>query len=233
MMQITYRLDGPNVALILSRLDPALERGAEINGYTRTGDRFVRELIANPAASNTAFLNRLVARSAAFMPRLLAQASGLEPPDWEQGLLLFLDRIEDHGSDWYLVGSASLAVRGIAVHPGDIDICTSEPDALRLQDLLIDELVQPVQDSTGWVGKWFGRAFVGAKFEWLGGVNETADAGGASDYGPVAQSKLETVRWHGYDIRVPPLDLMLAVSERRGLSERAALIEAAMKSAAS
>jgi hypothetical protein len=39
---------------------------------------------------------------------------------------------------------------------------------------------------------------------------------------------LETIHWQGYAIRVPPLDLQLAVNERRGRLERAAVIRAAL-----
>jgi len=47
-----------------------------------------------------------------------------------------------------------------------------------------------------------------------------------SDFGPVAASRLETVTWEGWQLRVPPLDLQRAVSERRGLTTRVALIDA-------
>jgi hypothetical protein len=61
-----------------------------------------------------------------------------------------------------------------------------------------------------------------------GGVDETADKPEVSDFGPVAESRLERVDWHGHSIRVPPLDLQLRVSERRGLMDRAALIRRAI-----
>ena len=35
----------------------------------------------------------------------------------------------------------------------------------------------------------------------------------------------ETIRWQGYGIKVPPLDLQYRVSQRRGLTDRAAKIE--------
>jgi hypothetical protein len=94
--------------------------------------------------------------------------------------------------------------------------------------LLGDDLIQPLQDSTGWVGQWFGRAFTGAKLEWLGGVNASADAGGASDFGPTAHAHLETIHWNDYAIRVPPLELQLEVSRRRGLLVRTEKIRAAL-----
>jgi hypothetical protein len=46
------------------------------------------------------------------------------------------------------------------------------------------------------------------------------------DFGPVAASRLETVTWEDWQLRVPPLDLQRAVSQRRGLADRVALIDA-------
>lgn len=51
------------------------------------------------------------------------------------------------------------------------------------------------------------------------------------DYGPAAASRLEHVTWRGHRIAVPPLDLQLAVANRRGLADRARLIEAAIRPA--
>lgn len=50
----------------------------------------------------------------------------------------------------------------------------------------------------------------------------------SGDQGPIAASRLEVIRWRGYDIRVPPLELQLEVSRRRGLGERVAIIERAL-----
>ena len=62
-----------------------------------------------------------------------------------------------------------------------------------------------------------------------GDVNAQAEQNGPADFGPTALERSETVTWKGYEINVPPLDLQLAVSERRGLRERADLIRAWMK----
>ena len=50
----------------------------------------------------------------------------------------------------------------------------------------------------------------------------------ALGFGPMAARRLETAEWRGYALRVPPLDLQLAVTERRGLAERAAGIRAVL-----
>jgi len=60
-------------------------------------------------------------------------------------------------------------------------------------------------------------------------VNQRADDPLPSDFGPTAASRLEQVTWHGTVLRVPPLDLQLEVSKRRGLADRVAKIERALE----
>ncbi len=42
---------------------------------------------------------------------------------------------------------------------------------------------------------------------------------------PWEQALRETINWNGYQLQVPPLDLQLMVSQRRGLTERAEKIK--------
>jgi hypothetical protein len=163
-----------------------------------------------------------------FTEPMLRQTSGISPIPWSEALITVLDIIEGHGLDWWLTGSAALSVRGLNVIPSDIDFITGEADALNLGDLLVDYLVQPMMDTSGWIGKWFGRAFPGARVEWVGGVVDWVDDHGITDFGPAAAARLLTIEWCGRSIRVPPLDLQLAVNERRGRLERAQLIRQAM-----
>lgn len=59
----------------------------------------------------------------------------------------------------------------------------------------------------------------------MSGVNATADRPEVADFGPTAVRRAEMIRWQGYDIKVPPLDLQYQVSVRRGLADRAAKIK--------
>ena len=52
------------------------------------------------------------------------------------------------GIDWWLYGSAALAIRGLDVDPGDVDFTVS--DACRTGELFADMLVEPVQHADGW-----------------------------------------------------------------------------------
>jgi len=122
----------------------------------------------------------------------------------------------------------ALAVRGLDIAPRDIDLSVSDADAHRLGAALLDHLVEPVSPTPGWFCNWFGRAFLHARVEWVGGVDERADCPYVSDFGPTAAACVQTVTWHGYGLRVPPLDLQLDVSRRRGLTGRVAAIERAL-----
>jgi hypothetical protein len=75
------------------------------------------------------------------------------------------------------------------------------------------------------LSQWWGRAFVHARIEWAGGVTSAADEPEITDFGMAATAALQVVRWRDWDIRVPPLALQRAVSVRRGLPGRVALID--------
>ncbi len=173
-------------------------------------------------------LDIIYANFARYAETMILQRAGELPVAWEEVLLAFLDIVADEPIDWYLVGSAALAVRGLPVSPGDVDLVIDGPGAHCLGALLHDHLVEPVAPTYGWVADTFARAFLGACLEWLGGINERADQPATSDYGPTAAGRLETVVWRGHELRVPPLDLQLAVSERRGRDRVAAMIREAI-----
>jgi len=95
---------------------------------------------------------------------------------------------------------------------------------VRLAAVVSDLLIEPLAGG-GQLGVWWLRGFDGARFECVGGVHASVDDGELpSDFGPVAAGRLETLQWRGHRVRVPPLDLQLHVSERRGLEERARAI---------
>lgn len=155
---------------------------------------------------------------------MVRQSARLAPIDWEQGLELFAARAEGSPLRWWLYGSGALAVRGIRLQPGDLDIHVD--DALAAE-LLADHLVEPVTHMVGWVADRGARAFAGVLVEWLAGAHESG-CEPPHEQEDAAESHLEVVTWRGHQIRVPPLELQLAVAKRRGLAERADLIRAAM-----
>jgi hypothetical protein len=164
-------------------------------------------------------------RFEAQLEALLRQTARLEPVPWQNALREAVRRLDDGGVEWWLTGSAALAVRGIPAVPRDLDLVVSDHGAAGAATALHDVLIEPAVPVEGWFCRWWGRAWIGARVEWVGGVTETADEPLPTDFGPVAASSLERIAWDGITIAVPPLELQRAVSERRGLTDRVRLID--------
>jgi len=156
---------------------------------------------------------------------VLRQSAGIDPVPWQDALAHVCARFAPAGVDWWLAGSAALAVRGAPVAPGDLDLIVSGGDSCLAGDLLLDGLIEPVNRGEWNISEWWGRAFASARIEWAGGITAAADEPEITDFGPVAAAALDSVRWRSWDIRVPPLRLQRSVSVRRGLHDRAALID--------
>jgi hypothetical protein len=156
---------------------------------------------------------------------LLDQVSRRTRTPWEDALEHVCDRAERAGIEWFLVGSASVAARGIDVIPGDIDFVVSDQnDALAAFG---DVLINPVlfhPDKT-FVSSWSGRAFEDARLEWISFVHPRLDSWmWPNEVGHYAVSHLETIRWRQRSIRVSPLELHLEIAKQRGFTDRVAAI---------
>jgi hypothetical protein len=160
-----------------------------------------------------------------YAEEMVLQAAGVHPVPWEKALAAFLQIVELQDIDWWLTGSAALSVRGMDIEPRDFDLVVDDEGAQRLGELLLPYVYEPVVPVQDWICNWFGRAFLHARFEWIGGVNEIPDQYGVSDTGLRAASQLEVAMWHGKEIRVPPLELTLQVCEGRGLTDRVKMIQ--------
>ncbi len=222
-MRTLCRSDGKHTFFVITDLDDAYRDAARRLNFASVEDGVARGF---PSASP--HLDRIYETFARRADDLLAQRAGVRPVPWEQALESVIRRVEGQSIDWWVVGSVALAVRGLAVTPGDVDLAVDGAGAHRLGEALLDDLIEPVVPVDGWVCDWFGRAFPGALVEWVGGVDERADRPMPSDFGPIAASRRETVIWRGHQLHVPPLDLQLAVSEARGRTEQAALIRGAL-----
>lgn len=117
-------------------------------------------------------------------------------------------------------------MRGADLVPHDLDLIVSGPDSRRVGDLLVDCLIEPVVRGEWHLSDWWGRGVVGCRVEWAGGVTAASDEPDITDFGLIATRTLESVRWREWQVRVPPLSLQRAVSIRRGLNDRVALIDA-------
>jgi hypothetical protein len=218
-MKVTRRHAGSEVEFVLEDVDPRYRKAVGELAFRMSGGEFVRSFPADALHLETAWAN--FARHA---EEMVLQAAGIEQVPWQDALRVFLQRVEGENVEWWLAGSGALAVRGVDLVPRDLDVIVDPAGARVLADLFADVLMEPLVRVTDWFCEWWCRAFPGARVEWVGGVGPAADAPETSDFGPTAAGQLETVRWEGFKLRVPPIDLQLAVTERRGLSERVAKI---------
>src|SRR5207244_3301736 len=119
-------------------------------------------------------VRRTHARFATHLDVILLQTARVLPVPWGEALELLLRRLDGANVDWWLTGSAAVAVRGVDVAPRDLDLVTDDEGAHVLAELLEDALVEPLQP-VDWFCRWWGRAFLGARVEWVGGVGPAAD----------------------------------------------------------
>lgn len=217
---------GAQTSFVIADLNPAYHQAARDLVYTPTPDGFAKTYPAD-----TPGLEHIYRNFAQWAEPMILQTAQAVPVPWEQALHAFLERIAGEPLDWWLGGSAALAVRGLPITPRDFDLIVDDASAQRLGALFAGHLIEPVLPVQGWFCNWWGRAFLHARFEWVGGADARADQPEVSDFGPAAAQRLETVLWHGQPIRVPPLELQLEVSIRRGLHERAALIQQRLSTA--
>jgi hypothetical protein len=214
---------GERARFVVGASDRLYQDRLEHLGYLGIGDDRFATLWFPGTHRTAAYYERF---AASIEPMVLQSARLVRVP-WEDALLEFLRRVEGSELRWWLYGSAALAVRGLDVEPGDVDV--SVDDAALAGRIFDDLLVTPVLELQDWAAKYTGRAFHGAIFEWLSDPHpEDDDPADPNEQGPFVADRLETVEWHGRRIPVPPLTVQLAACERRGLDDRVQLIRAAI-----
>jgi hypothetical protein len=215
---------GPETYFTIADVDPMYHDAIRNLAYVPLEGGFGKAF-----PTSTLGLDRIYRNFQRYAEEMVPQMAGARPAPWEECLHSFLEAVDPHNIDWWLCGSAALAVRGMEIEPHDIDLVVGDADAERLGELLLYDLVEPVVRVEDWFCNWFARAFLHARLEWVGGVGERADQPEVSDFGPIAESRLETVVWRGREICVPPLDLQLKVNRRRGLDKRVEMIECVLR----
>ena len=219
-MKTQFRSEGDKVAFIICDLDTVYHETARHLFYTKTEHGFAKFYPAN-----TPHIEKIYQNFERYAEEMILQIARVHPVPWEKSLSAFIDVIKGEKLSWWLAGSAALAVRGVPISPGDIDIITDANGAKRLSTLLLDFVVEPIIPVKGWICRWFGSAFWHARIDIVGGVLRSVDRPHITDYGPTAAQRLEVVKWQGETLSIPPLDLQLQVSKRRGLTERVKKIE--------
>lgn len=115
-------------------------------------------------------LRRYFERFKEIAEEMIKQAVGEIPIPWEEGLLTFLKLLKPISLHYWVTGSCALALYGVEIVPHDIDLVTDSESALKLGKFLDNYIYEPVTDTKGWFCKWFGRAFLHVRLEWIGGV---------------------------------------------------------------
>lgn len=191
------------------------ERLVKMGWQPRRPDGFERRVDHMPG------LDAVFERFKRHLPLMLLQSGRHVEADWRTGLHAFAERMEGSGVFWWLYGSAALAVRGIDVAPGDVDLAVQ--DAERATAAMQALLVVPLTYMPAWLADWTAWAFEGSIVEWLEGYHATG-SNPPREQEPAIIDSLEEVSWEGHQILVPPVSIQLPVVEARGLTVRAMAI---------
>ena len=154
------------------------------------------------------------------MPAMLERQSAGGVARWEDALGEVCGRAARADVAFFLVGSAGVALQGVAIEPGDLDLLIeSDDDAKKLAAACVDLLVEPLARTPDWVGRWWARASVfDFRVEWVGGVDPAT-------FGFTAHEPPVEVPWRGWSVGVQPLDRARSVNERLGRLDRVRAIE--------
>ena len=221
-VETELRRDDAGAAFVVRTDEPALQGALRSLAYASADGEFVHRVPADAPE-----LEATYARFEWHVEELLDQTARLRPVPWQDALDDTAKRLDRVGVEWFLIGSAALAARGIPVAPCDLDLVTTDHQgaAAAFADVHIQP---PVLDrERRWIAAWFGRAFIGARVEWVAGVYPEVDVWpGTSEIGPAAAARLEQIEWNGHTLFLSPLDLHLAICEDRGLHDRVEAIRA-------
>ncbi len=156
---------------------------------------------------------------------MIPQKSAKGPAGWIVQFRDLLSRAEQARAPLAVVGSVAMAIRGVGVCPGDIDVLTTLEGADALAESYQDTLVVPLFTSPGF-GR-FGRAFAGGiRVEWLGNPARAQEGPWslAAASWSIA-SPFEEISRESQLLRVPPLELQRAVEVQRQRPHRVAAID--------
>jgi hypothetical protein len=217
-------VDGRTFVIALG-VQPELQLVLRAVGFADRDEGFVLEV-----RGDERICNAVVANWEQHGEAVVEQAIGLRPVPWKDALRAFMRSVDGSGVWWFLVGSTGLAVRGLDVVPGDLDIATNGVGIQTLVQIFRDQLLTPVVDTRGWlICELEARVFLGARVDVVGNVRPAVDDPQPRPFGPEAASRIETVAWEGLEVPVAPLDLQLVDELARSRRYHAAQILRAME----
>ncbi len=214
-MNISFAEEQQSVKFIVSGYGDEYESVLRSLFYTKEGESYVKLF-----PSDTRYLEQIKSNYMRLAPEMFAQFGYIKPTPWAAALLEVAERLDHNGIPWWLTGSCAAALRGVDLCPHDVDIMLESAHLEQVRDIMADCTVEPIIDTGGWVTRYFGVAFLGARIDLAFDPSDRLDHPEPNDSGPYARQHLEEVRWRGRTVRVPPLELQLASNRRRGRMDR-------------
>jgi hypothetical protein len=169
------------------------------------------------------------------MEVMAAQAFSDAPVAVDAGTREVVDRLagplEREGVDWYIGGSVAAWLQGAPVRPHDLDLGTTRAGVDRLGALLAEYLIEPVAPTEGPEGAITraARAFVGTfkegvRAEWGVPLEPRSPLPLEEWSGHPGVARVETVRFHGHEVRVTRPEYMLVRAAEKGRETTAAAL---------
>jgi len=143
------------------------------------------------------------------------------PAPWEKALDVFISEMDRLDVDWFIHGSAAMALWGIDVAPKDVNIIIANySDFDKVRNHFYKYAIKPIERCSDWImsgiGEVFMEAAVGIAFQ-----NKELE--------PYDMNQLDTVVYNGHKVFVISLDMLKQNNECYGRPERVKLIEEKMK----
>ena len=224
-MKVEFASNDDIVIFRVRDFSSPIEEALKMCFYQKDGDSYIKNFPAS-----TPYMDKIMAHYEKYAEEMFLQLVYQRPIPWEKGLLEFLKRIDHSNVDWWLTGSCAACIRGININPHDVDMMVDSQSIGVIIELFKDNIIEPIIDTKGWVTKDFGVLFMQCRIDIASDPQSSLDEPEPVDCGPYAKSKLETVIWNGYKVRIPPIELQLNANKRRQRTERVRRIEEYMNS---
>lgn len=219
-MKVTFDIAGDETIYRISDFDLKYEPVLQMCFYENDKGTYIKKY-----PNNAKYLDLMKNRYQKYAKAMFDQLGYFSEVPWEKGLKSFCSTIEGSGIDWWLTGSVATCIRGIELKPHDIDIMVDSSQLDRFTELFKDYLIEPIIDSSGWVVKNFGVMFMDVRIDIAGDPFDILDKPYPVDCGPYAKNHLEIIKWEGFEIKIPPLELQLYVNKKRNRNDRVVAIE--------
>lgn len=223
-MRVSFEEADEKVIFRISEFDPKYEKILKMCFYENDGRGYIKIY-----PKNAKYLDSIMARYSDNAKLMFDQLGYFAPVPWEKALAEFCQRTQDTNIDWWLTGSCAACIRGIKMNPHDVDIMTDSGCIDEITEVFSEFLIEPIVDTNGWLTRDFGVIFLHARIDIASDPQDILDIPEPIDCGPYARQNLEIIKWNGYEIKVPPLELQLNVNRRRERLDRVKLIEDFMK----